>query len=87
MLGTAAFPHHVANPRIPRPDGLCEHTAAADTAVDLVDAHTPPRDLPLPGFLRPRQLLPAWRLRGWDDGHPVPRACLNAPIVQALTPR
>jgi len=87
MQGTADFHDHVANPRFPHPDGLFEHTAAFDTAVDMFDAHTSPRDLPIPCFLRPRQLMSAGLPRGLEDVHTVQRERLKAQILQQLTPR
>jgi hypothetical protein len=87
MQCTADFHHHVANPGFPHPKGLLEHTAAFDTAVDMFDAHTPPRDLSIPCFLRPRQLMPRGLLRWLDNGHTVQREHLKAQILQQLTPR
>jgi hypothetical protein len=87
MQRTADFHHHVANPRFPHPDGFFEHTAAFDTAVDMFDAYTPPRELPIPCFLRPRQLMSAGLLHGLDDVYTVPRERLKAQILQQLTPR
>jgi hypothetical protein len=52
----------------------------------MFDAHTPPRDLPIPCFLRPRQLMPTGLLRWLDNGHTVQRERVNAQILQ-LTPR
>jgi hypothetical protein len=87
MQRTADFHHHVANPGFPHPNGLFEHTAAFDTAVDLFEAHTPPRDLPLPCVLRPPQLRPTGLLRWVANGHTVQRERLKAQILQQLTPR
>jgi hypothetical protein len=86
MQGTADFHHHVANPDFPQADGLFEHAAAFDAAVDMFDAHAPPRDLPIRRFLRPRQRVPAGLLRGLDDVHPGEREGLKAQVLQELTP-
>jgi hypothetical protein len=54
MQGTADFHHQVANLCFPHPNGLSEHAAAFDAAVDVCDAHSPPSDLPIRRVLRPR---------------------------------
>ena len=66
MQRTADFHHHVANPVFPHPDGLFEHAAAFDTAVDMFDAHPPPSDLPIARFLRLRvNSFPRGFFVGW----------------------
>jgi hypothetical protein len=87
MQGTADFHHHVANPRFPHPKSLFEHAAAFDTAVDMLDAHAPPRDPPIRGFLRPCQRVAAGLLRRLDDIHAVQCERLKTQILQQLTPR
>jgi hypothetical protein len=87
MQGTTDFHHYVANPCLPHPNGLSEHAAAFDAAVDVFDAHTPPRELPILRFLGPRQLVPAGLLRGLEDVHPLQREGLESHILQQLTPR
>ena len=59
MQRTADFHHHVAHPGFPHPNGLFEHAAALHTTIDMFDAHSAPRDLPVVRFLRGRQLVPA----------------------------
>jgi hypothetical protein len=86
MQRTADFHHHVANPRFPHPDRLFEHAAAFNAAVDRFDAHAPPRDVPIPGFLRSRQLVPTGLLRRLEDVHPVEREGLKPEVLQQLTP-
>jgi hypothetical protein len=86
MQRTADFHHQIANPRFPYPDGLFEHAAAFDTAVDAFDAHAPPRYLPILRFLRPRQLMPAGLFRRLNDGDTVQREGLKAQILEQLTP-
>ena len=71
MQGTADFHPHVAKPRFPQSDGLFEHAAAFDAAVDMFDAHAPPSEPLIPRFLRLRQLLAAGLLRGLEDVHSV----------------
>src|SRR5215211_2155316 len=87
MQRTADFHHHVANPRFPHPDGLFEHAAALDAAVDMFDAYAPPRELPIPRFLGPRQLMPARLLCGLEDVYTVQREGLKAHVLSPLTPR
>jgi hypothetical protein len=87
MQRTADFHHHVANPGFPHSDRLFEHTAAFDAAIDMLDAYAPPRKLPIPRFLCPRQLVPTRLLRGLEDVHAVQREGLKAGILQQLTPR
>ena len=86
MQRAADFHHHIANPCFPHPDRLFEHAAAFDAAVDMLDADPSPSDLPIPGFLRSRQLLSAGLLRRLDDVHPVQRERLKAQVLQQLTP-
>jgi hypothetical protein len=86
MQRTADFHHQIANSSFPHPNGLFEHAAAFDTAIDVFDAHAPPRDLPLPRFLRPRQLMPAGLFRWLNDGYTVQREGLKAQILEQLTP-
>src|SRR2546428_237230 len=69
MQGTADFHHHVAHPFFPHPDGLFEHAAAFDTAIDMFDAHPSPRYLAIARFLLRGQLLPARLLRRLEDVH------------------
>src|SRR6266511_5258147 len=87
MQPTADFQHHLATPHFPYPDGLFAHAAALDTAVDMFDAHAPPRELPTPRLLCPRQLVPTGLLRGLEDVHAVQREGLEAHILQQPTPR
>jgi hypothetical protein len=87
MQRTADFHHHVANPSFPHADRRFAHAAAFDTAVDLFNAHAPPRALPIPRFLGPRQRMPTGLRRGLDDVHAVQREGLKARILQQLTPR
>ena len=82
MQRTADFHHHVANPDFPQADGLFEHAAAFDAAVDMLDTHAPPRDFPIPRFLGSRQRFPAGLLRRLDDVHAVQRERLKAQILQ-----
>src|SRR4029450_12737628 len=86
MQRTADLHHHVANAVFPQPDGLFEHTAAFDAAIDMVDAHAPPRALPTPRLTGPRRLMPARLLRRSDAVLPVQRECLKAQISQQLAP-
>jgi hypothetical protein len=87
MQRTADFHHHVANSGVPHSDRLFEHTAAFDTAVDMLDAYAPPSKLPLPRFLGPRQLVPTRLLRGLEDVHAAQREGVKARLLQPLTPR
>jgi hypothetical protein len=86
MQRTADFHHHVPNPGVPHPKGLFQRSTAFHTAVDMFDAHTPPRDFPIPRFLGPRQHVPAGLLRGLDDLHPIQRERLKAHVLQQLAP-
>jgi len=84
---TAAFHHHIADAGLPHAERLFEHTAACDTAVDMLNADAPPSQLPVPRFLGPAQLVPTRLLRGLEDVHAVQRECVKARILQPLTPR
>ena len=86
MQGTADFHHHVANPLFPHPDGLFEHAAAFDTAIDLFDAHPSPRYLSIALFLLRRQLLPSRLFRRLDDVHALQRERVKAHVLQQVTP-
>jgi hypothetical protein len=86
MQCTADFHHHIADPRFPYPDGLFQHAAAFDAAVDMFDAHPSPSEPPIPRFLRSRQLLAAGLLRRLDDVHSVQRKRLKAYILPQLAP-
>src|SRR5712692_1081583 len=87
MQGTADVHHHVARPLFPHPDGLFEHAAAFDTALDMFDAHPSPRDLAIARFLLQRQRLPAQLLRRLEDVHALQRERLKAQGWQQMTPR
>ena len=86
MQTTANVHHHIASPCFPQPDRLFEHTAAFDTAVDLFDAHAPPRDLAGSLFLLRRSLLPTWLLRRLDDVYSIQRERVKAQVLQQVTP-
>ena len=86
MQGTADFHHHIAHPVFPPPDGLFEHTAAFDTAIDLFDTHPSPRKRAVIRFLFCGQLVPARLLRGLEDVHALQREPLKAHVSQQLTP-
>ena len=87
MECTADFHHHVAHPVFPHPDGLFEHAATFDTAIDMFDAHPSPSDLPVVRFLFWRQLFPARLLRWLDDIYALQRERLKARVLQQLAPR
>src|SRR5437660_11986660 len=86
MQCTADFHHHVTNAVFPHPDGLFEHAAAFDTAIDMFDAYPSPSDLPVVLFLGWCQLFPARLLRGLDDLHALQRERLTANFLQQLAP-
>jgi hypothetical protein len=87
MQGTADFHPHVARPLLPHPDGLCEHAAAFDTALDMCKTPPSPRDLSIARFLLRRQCLPARLLRRRDEVHALQRARWKAQVLQQMTPR
>jgi len=87
MQGTADFHHHITPPVLPHPDGLCEHAAAFDTAIDMFDAHPASSDGAVVCFLCGRQRLPAWLLRRLEDLHALQCEALKAQVLQQLTPR
>lgn len=87
MQSTADFHHHIAHAVFPHPDGLCEHTAAFDTAIDMFDTHPSPSNRVVVRFLFGPQLSPARLLRGLEDLHALQRASLQAQGLQPLTPR
>jgi hypothetical protein len=86
MQCTADFHHHITHPVFPHPDGLFEHAAAFDTAINMFDAHPAPRDLPVVRFLYRRQLFPARLLCRLEDLHALQREPLKAQVLQQLTP-
>lgn len=86
MQGTADFHHHVTYPLFPHPDGLFEHAAALDTAIDLFAAHPSPRDLAMARFLLRCQLLPARFLRRLEDVHTLQGEGLKTRVLQQGTP-
>ena len=87
MQRTADVHHQIVDAGFPHADRLCEHTAAFDTAVDMLNADAPPSQLPVPRFLGPGQLVPTRLLRGLEDVHAVQRDCLKARILPQLTAR
>ena len=87
MQRTADVHHHVANPSCPQPDGVFEQTAAFDAAVDMFDAHAPPRDLPIARVLGSCQRFPTGLLRRLNDLPAVQRQRLKAQILQQRAPR
>ena len=78
MECTADFHHHVAYPGFPYPNGLFEHAAAFDAAVDMFDAYAPSRDLPITRFLGAREPFPPWLLHRLNDLYAVQRERLKA---------
>ena len=86
MQCTADFHDPVADARLSEAAGVVDNTAAFDAAVDMFDAHPSPSDLPIPCFLRSRQLLSAGLLRQLDDVHAVQREGLKAQVLQQLAP-
>jgi hypothetical protein len=87
MQGTADFHHDIANPGLPHADRLFKHAAAFDTALDMFDAHPSPSDLPIPRFLRSRQLVSTRLLRRLDNLHAIQCERLKAQILQQLAAR
>lgn len=87
MQGTADFHHHVAHPVFPHPDGLFEHAAAFDTAMDMFDAYPSPCHRAVVRLLFGGQLVPAWFLGWLKDLHALQREPLQAQVLQQLTPR
>ena len=86
MQCTADFHHPIAKPVFPHPDGLFEHTAAFDTAIDMFDAHPSLSHLAVLRFLFWGQLVPAWLLCWLEDLHALQREPLKAHVLQQLTP-
>jgi hypothetical protein len=70
MLRTTNFRHRIANPVFPQLDGLFEHMATFDTAIDMLDAHPSPSELPIARFLGLRQRFPTRLLHRLEDVHP-----------------
>ena len=86
MQGTAAFHHPSAKSGFPSADGLFQHAAPFDAAVDRFDTHPSPSEPPLLRLLRSRQLSAAGLLRRLDNVHPVQRKRLKAHILPQLAP-
>jgi hypothetical protein len=86
MQGTADFHYHIAHPVFPHPDGLFEHTAAFDTALDMFDAHPSPRNRPVVCLLFGRQRFPTWLFCGLENLHTLQSEPLKAEVLQPLTP-
>ncbi len=85
MQGTADFHHHVAHPVLPHSDGLFEHAAAFDTAMDMFDAHAPLRDLPIALLPLRRQRFPSRLLRRFDDVHALDLERLKPQFLQQVS--
>jgi hypothetical protein len=66
MQGTADFHDQVPDARLPEAAEVVDHAAALDAAVDVLNAHAPPRDAPIRGPLRAREGA-APRLPGRHD--------------------
>jgi hypothetical protein len=87
MQCTTDVHDHVADAVFPQPDGFFEHTATFDAAVDRLDAHPAPSELPMACCLGARQRFPTRLLRWLEDVHPLQRERLKAQILQPLAPR
>ena len=87
MQSTANFHHHVAYSLFPHPDGLLEHTAAFDTAIDMVDAHPTSSALVVVCLRCGRQRFAAWLLCRLKDLHALQSEPLQAHVLQQLAPR
>jgi hypothetical protein len=87
MQRTTDFHDHVANAVFPQPDGLFEHTATFDAAIDMFDANPSPSELPIACFLGSRERFPTRLLRRLEDVHPRHRERLNTQVLPQLTSR
>ena len=87
MQSTANFHHHIAYAVFPHPDGLLEHAAAFDTAIDMYDAHPTPSDRVVVGLLCGRQRFSSRLLCRLEDLHALQGAPLQAEVLEQLAPR
>ena len=82
MQRTADFHHTIAAARLPQAADVVDDATALDAAVDVLDTHAPPRNAPIPRFLRARE-SPASRLPGWhDDFHLIECERQEAQILE-----
>ena len=65
MQGTADFHHDITDALLPQTDPVFDHTAALDTAVDMLDAQAAGVEHPVGALLRYGQV----RARGFPDRH------------------
>jgi hypothetical protein len=84
MQGTTDVPHDIAHAYFPQANGRFQDAAAFDTAVDMFEAHAPPRQPPIPHVLHPRQLPAAGLCRRVEDGHTLQSARLQAQVLPEL---
>ncbi len=87
MQRTTDVHDHVANAVLPQPDGLFEHPATFDAAIDLFDAPPSPSELSIGRFLGSRQRFPTRLLRRLEDAHPLQCERLETQVLQQLAPR
>jgi hypothetical protein len=87
MQRTADFHNQIADARLPQAAGIVDDATALDTAVDMLDAHTPTREAPIRDLLGAGE-LPSMRLPGrHDDLHLVERERQEAQILEQPAPR
>jgi hypothetical protein len=87
MQRTADCQHHVAQAGLPPSDGFAAPAATCDPAVDLVKAHAPSSQRPMPRGRRWRQRVAARLLHRREDVHAVQRARLTTQVLPPRTPR
>src|SRR3954453_9637199 len=86
MQGTADFHHHITDALLPQTDPVLDHTAALDTAVDMLDAQAAGVERLVRSVLRRRQVRARGFLCGHEDRHLGQREAQEAEILQQPAP-
>ena len=86
MQGTADFHHDIADALLPQTDPILDHTAALDTAVDMLDAQAAGVEHPVGLLLRRTQVRARRLLCRHEDLHLGQREAQEAEILQQPAP-
>ena len=87
MQRTADLHNQISGTCLPEAADVVDDAAALDTAVDMLDAHSPTGDAPIRGLLRVCELPSSWLSGRHDDLHPVEHERQEAKILEQLAPR
>jgi hypothetical protein len=86
VQGTTEFHHEIADALLPHTDPVFHHTAALDTAIDVLDPEPPLIEYLVGALLLQGQLRTAGLLRRHEDLHLGERERQEAQILQQPTP-